>query len=231
MSETAHQDHTEKKAFLVNSSSLKEVRTFCRDVFEKLHIQQDLKDELVLAIAEAAQNIVKHAFKNSADANELMVVQISCENDKLQIAFYDRGTPVDPKKVKHRKWHKGRSRKRLVETRGTFVDFGSHGLQALEPAWLNSRQIEAGRRAVTRSLKREGSVWIRVFPDKPITKKAAELGMGKGKGAVDHYVFPVRPGRIIFEVGGVVQERAILALKSAGHKMPFKTRIVSKQQI
>ena len=95
-------DHTEKKAFLVNSSSLKEVRTFCRDVFEKLHIQQDLKDELVLAIAEAAQNIVKHAFKNSADANELMVVQISCENDKLQIAFYDRGTPVDPKKVKHR---------------------------------------------------------------------------------------------------------------------------------
>ena len=102
MSETAHQDHNEKKAFLVNSSSLKEVRTFCRDVFEKLQIQQDLKDELVLAIAEAAQNIVKHAFKNSADNNELMVVQISCENDKLQIAFYDRGTPVDPKKVKHR---------------------------------------------------------------------------------------------------------------------------------
>tara|TARA_B100000941_G_scaffold212673_1_gene156108 strand:- start:73 stop:504 length:432 start_codon:yes stop_codon:yes gene_type:complete len=102
MSETAHLDHTEKKAFLVNSSSLKEVRTFCRDVFEKLHIKQDLKDELVLAIAEAAQNIVKHAFKNSANANELMVVQISCENDKLQIAFYDRGTPVDPKKVKHR---------------------------------------------------------------------------------------------------------------------------------
>ena len=102
MSEIAHQDHIEKKAFLVNSSSLKDVRVFCREVFEKLHIQQDLKDELVLAIAEAAQNIVKHAFKNSADANELMVVQISCENDKLQIAFYDRGTPVDPKKVKHR---------------------------------------------------------------------------------------------------------------------------------
>ena len=101
-SSTAQINHNEKKAFLVNSSSLKEVRTFCRDVFEKLHIQQDLKDELVLAIAEAAQNIVKHAFKNSADANELMVVQISCENDKLQIAFYDRGTPVDPKKVKHR---------------------------------------------------------------------------------------------------------------------------------
>ena len=102
MSEIAHQDHIEKKAFLVNSSSLKDVRVFCREVFEKLHIQEDLKDELVLAIAEAAQNIVKHAFKNSASATELMVVQISCENNKLQIAFYDRGTPVDPKKVKHR---------------------------------------------------------------------------------------------------------------------------------
>ena len=102
MSEIAHQDHIEKKAFLVNSSSLKDWRVFCREVFEKLHIQEDLKDELVLAIAEAAQNIVKHAFKNAASPNELMVVQISCENNKLQIAFYDRGTPVDPKKVKHR---------------------------------------------------------------------------------------------------------------------------------
>ena len=102
MSEIAHQDHIEKKAFLVNSSSLKDVRNFCREVFEKLQIQEDLKDELVLAIAEAAQNIVKHAFKNSASPTELMVVQISCENNKLQIAFYDRGTPVDPKKVKHR---------------------------------------------------------------------------------------------------------------------------------
>ena len=97
-----HQDLTEKKDFVVRSSSLKNVREFSREVFEKLQIQQDLKDELVLAIAEAAQNIVKHAFKNSADVNELMVVQISCENNKLQIAFYDRGTPVDPKKVKHR---------------------------------------------------------------------------------------------------------------------------------
>ena len=102
MSGIAHLNHSEKKAFLVNSSSLKGVRSFCRDVFEKLQIEQNLKDELVLAIAEAAQNIVKHAFKNNAAANELMVVQISCENNKLQIAFYDRGTPVDPKKVKHR---------------------------------------------------------------------------------------------------------------------------------
>ena len=97
-----HQDLTEKKDFVVRSSSLKNVREFSREVFEKLQINNDLKEELVLAIAEAAQNIVKHAFKNNADANELMVVQISCESNKLQIAFYDRGTPVDPKKVKHR---------------------------------------------------------------------------------------------------------------------------------
>lgn len=133
-----------------------------------------------------------------------------------------------PKKVKHRKWHKGRNRKRLVETRGITVSFGSHGIQALEPAWLNSRQIEAGRRSISRSLKREGKVWIRVFPDKPVTKKAAEVGMGKGKGSVDHYVFPVKPGRIIFEVGGVSDEIALVALKKAGYKLPFKTKVVTK---
>ena len=92
----------ESKDFLVSTASLKEVRTFSREVFEKINLPQDQKDELVLAIAEAAQNIVKHAFKNAAKPNELMVVEISCENKKLQIAFYDRGTPVDPKKVKHR---------------------------------------------------------------------------------------------------------------------------------
>ena len=102
MSETAQANHTEKKDFLVRSSSLKDVRTFCREVFEKLQIDQNLKDELVLAIAEAAQNIVKHAYKNNTQTDDKMVVQISCENNKLQIAFYDRGTPVDPKKVKHR---------------------------------------------------------------------------------------------------------------------------------
>ena len=102
MSEIAHQDHIEKKAFLVNSSSLKEVRVFCREVFEKLHIQEDLKDELVLAIAEAAQNIVKHAYKDDPQTDDKMVVQISCKDNKLQIGFYDMGTPVDPNKVKHR---------------------------------------------------------------------------------------------------------------------------------
>ena len=102
MSNTALENHSEKKAFLVKSSSLKEVRTFCREVFEKLKIEQSLKDELVLAIAEAAQNIVKHAYKDNQDSNDIMVVKISCEDNKLQIAFYDMGTPVDPKKVKHR---------------------------------------------------------------------------------------------------------------------------------
>ena len=102
MSELAHTNHTEKKDFLVRSSSLKDVRSFCREVFEKLHIDQSLKDELVLAIAEAAQNIVKHAYKDSPATEDKMVVQISCKENKLQIGFYDMGTPVDPGKVKHR---------------------------------------------------------------------------------------------------------------------------------
>ena len=98
----ANLNYHEKKAFLVKSSSLKDVRTFCREVFEKLHIDQNLKDELVLAIAEAAQNIVKHAYKDKPDVNEIMVVEISHISGELKIAFYDMGTPVDPKKVKHR---------------------------------------------------------------------------------------------------------------------------------
>ena len=102
MSETAQTNHTEKKDFLVRSSSLKDVRTFCREVFEKLQIEKNLKDELVLAIAEAAQNIVKHAYKNDPQTDDKMVVQISCKDNKLQIGFYDMGTPVDPNKVKHR---------------------------------------------------------------------------------------------------------------------------------
>ena len=102
MSETAQTNHTEKKDFLVRSSSLKDVRSFCRDVLEKLQIDQNLKDELVLAIAEAAQNIVKHAYKNNSQTEDKMVVQITCKDNKLQIGFYDMGTPVDPNKVKHR---------------------------------------------------------------------------------------------------------------------------------
>ena len=102
MSETAQTNHTEKKDFLVRSSSLKDVRSFCRAVLEKLQIDQNLKDELVLAIAEAAQNIVKHAYKNNSQTEDKMVVQITCKDNKLQIGFYDMGTPVDPNKVKHR---------------------------------------------------------------------------------------------------------------------------------
>ena len=135
---------------------------------------------------------------------------------------------LTPKKVKHRKWQKGRSRKRLVETRGTHLSFGSYGIQALEPSWLNSRQIEAGRRAITRSIKREGRVWIRVFPDKPVTRRPPETTMGGGKGTVEFYVFPVKPGRIIFELDGVPEDKARQALRLAGHKMPFKTKIVAK---
>src|SRR3989344_2960214 len=135
---------------------------------------------------------------------------------------------LTPKKVKHRKWQKGRSRKRLVEARGTHLSFGSYGIQALEPSWLNSRQIEAGRRAITRSIKREGRVWIRVFPDKPVTRRPPETTMGGGKGSVEFYVFPVKPGRIIFELDGVAEDKARQALRLAGHKMPFKTKIIAK---
>ena len=133
-----------------------------------------------------------------------------------------------PKKVKHRKWHKGRSRKRTVETRGLSVSYGEMGLKALEAAWLNSRQIEAARRTITNYMKREGRLWIRVFPDKPVTARPPELTMGGGKGSVDHYVFPVRPGRIIFEMDGSTPEKMKEALKRAGHKLPFKSKVVSK---
>ena len=133
-----------------------------------------------------------------------------------------------PKKVKHRKWHKGRNRKRTSESRGTEVSFGEYGLQSLGMSWLNSRQIEAARRAITHYLKREGRMWIRVFPDKPVTAKPPEMGMGQGKGPVDHYVFPVKPGRVIFELDGISEEMAKIAFDRAKHKLPFKTRFVKK---
>ena len=134
-----------------------------------------------------------------------------------------------PKKVKHRKWQKGRSRKRTVETRGVNLNYGQWGLKALEPAWLNSRQIEAARRAMTNFMKREGRMWIRVFPDKPVTQRPPEVTMGGGKGTVDHYVFPVRPGRIIFEIDAIAADKAKEALRRAGHKLPFKSKVVTKE--
>ena len=132
-----------------------------------------------------------------------------------------------PKKVKHRKWQKGRSKRRTKETRGTSLVFGSFGLQALESAWINSRQIEAGRRAISNFTKRSGRIWIRIFPDKPITKRPPEITMGGGKGAVDHYVFPVRNGRVLFEVDGVSDADSKQALILAGSKLPIKTRVIS----
>ncbi|MEK7549280.1 MAG: 50S ribosomal protein L16 [Patescibacteria group bacterium] len=135
-----------------------------------------------------------------------------------------------PKKVKHRKWQKGRSKKRQVETRGTKLSFGNFGLQAMGSAWINSKQIEAARKAITHFTKRGGKLWIRIFPDKPITVRPPEVTMGGGKGSVDHYVFPTRPGRILFEIDGVDNETAKEALRRASHKLPIKTRIITKGQ-
>lgn len=133
-----------------------------------------------------------------------------------------------PKKVKHRKWHKGRSRTRTVETRGLELSYGQYGMKSLGSAWINSRQIESARRTITNFLKREGRLWIRIFPDKPITQQAPEKTLGGGKGSVDHYVFPVKPGRILFEIDGIDEAKAREALRLASFKLPVKTRIVSR---
>jgi len=133
-----------------------------------------------------------------------------------------------PKKVKHRKWQKGRSKTRSVETRGLELNYGSFGLKSTESAWLTSRQIEAARKTITNFLKRSGRLWIRVFPDKPITLQAPEKTLGGGKGSVDHYVFPVRPGRVLFEIDGVDAKTAQEALRRAAYKLPVKSRVISK---
>ena len=133
-----------------------------------------------------------------------------------------------PKKVKHRKWQRGRSKKRIVETRGLKVSYGSVGLKAMSPAWMDGKQLESARKTITNFLKREGKVWIRVFPDKPITKKPAETTLGGGKGDVDKYVVVIKPGRILFEVDGVSKETATAALKLAGYKLPVRTKVVYK---
>ena len=125
---------------------------------------------------------------------------------------------------------KGRSVTRKTETRGTELSFGSYGLKAESPAWVNSRQIEAARRTISNFIKREGKVWIRIFPDKPITKRPPELTMGGGKGPVDHYVFAVKPGRILFEMDGIDSKIAHEALRLAGNKLPVRTRIVTKNK-
>ena len=131
-----------------------------------------------------------------------------------------------PKRVKFRKAHRGKMKGKA--TRGALVSFGDLGLKAMEPAWITSRQIEACRVAITRKMKRDGKVWIRIFPDKPVSKKPLETRMGKGKGAPEFWVAPIRPGRIMFEVAGVTKELAIEALTLASHKLPIKTKVVTR---
>jgi large subunit ribosomal protein L16 len=132
-----------------------------------------------------------------------------------------------PKRVKFRKMHRGRMRG--LAQRGNTVAFGSYGLQALEPQWVTSRQIEAARRAIVRYIRRGGKLWIRIFPDKPVTQRAAETRMGSGKGNVDHWVAVVKPGRVIFEMAGIREEQAREAFRLAGHKLPMKVQFVARE--
>ncbi len=134
-----------------------------------------------------------------------------------------------PKRVKYRKQMRGRMKGK--ESRGTEVAFGEYGLQALEPAWITSRQIEAARRAIVRFVRRRGKYWIRIFPDKPVTAKPAETRMGKGKGAVDHWVAVVRPGRILFELAGLPEEQAREAMRLAANKLPIKCQFVTREKL
>jgi len=131
-----------------------------------------------------------------------------------------------PKKVKYRKHHRGRMTGKAY--RGCEVNFGQYGLQAIEPGWITDRQIEAARVAMTRRIKRAGRVWIRIFPDKPVTSKPAETRMGKGKGSPDHWVAVVKPGRIMYEMEGVPEELAREAFRLASHKLPIKTKVVER---
>src|SRR3954468_9790188 len=134
-----------------------------------------------------------------------------------------------PKKVKHRKQHRGRRSGKAW--RGGELKFGDFGLKVMEPAWITSRQIEAARVAMTRSIKRGGKVWIRLFPDKPITKKPAETRMGKGKGAPEEWVCVVRPGKILFEMEGVDRTVAAAAMRLAAHKLPIRTKFIGREDV
>jgi large subunit ribosomal protein L16 len=134
-----------------------------------------------------------------------------------------------PKRTKYRKMQKGRNRG--LAYRGSGVAFGDYGLMALEPTWITSRQIEATRRTITGYVKRGGKVWIRIFPDKPITQKPAETRMGGGKGSVDHWVAVVKPGRVMFELGGVREEIALEALRRAAQKLPVRCKIITRDDV
>lgn len=134
-----------------------------------------------------------------------------------------------PKKLKHRKWHKGRRRNKGIAQTKNRVSFGSFGLKALSPGWITSRQIEAARVTINRGLGKGGRIWIRIFPDKPRTKKGNEVPMGSGKGAVEFYIADVKPGTVMFEVEGVTEEVAREAFRKAAHKLPVKAKLVSKE--
>jgi len=134
---------------------------------------------------------------------------------------------LQPKKTKHRKWFT-KGGKRGIERKSNTVDFGSYGMKSLGEKWITSRQIEAARRAIIRYLRKGGKMWIRIFPDKPITRKGAEVPMGGGKGSVEFYVFPVRPGRVMFELDGISEADAREAFRKAGDKLPIKTKFVKR---
>ncbi len=134
-----------------------------------------------------------------------------------------------PKRFKYRKMHRGRMRG--MATRGNVLSFGDYGLQATECCWMTSRQIEAARRAIVHHVKRGGKIWIRIYPDKPVTAKPAETRMGGGKGLVDHYVAVIKPGQLIFELAGVTHETAREAMRLAAHKLPIHTRFVTREEI
>ena len=131
-----------------------------------------------------------------------------------------------PKRVKYRRVQRGRMKGKA--TRGNVVNYGEYGLVALEPGWITSNQIEAARQTMTRTTKRGGNVWIKIFPDKPVTAKPAETRMGSGKGAPEYWVAVVKPGRVLFEMGGIDAETAKEALRLAGHKLPIKTKLITK---
>lgn len=132
-----------------------------------------------------------------------------------------------PKRVKYRKAHRGRRKGMAIA--GSQLSFGEYGLQAVEPGWLTNRQIEAGRIAITRHVKRGGKLWIRIFPDKPVTKKPAETRMGKGKGTPEYWVAVVKPGRILYELGGIPKELAQEAIRLTSYKLPLKTKFVTRE--
>ena len=134
-----------------------------------------------------------------------------------------------PKKVKHRKWHKLRRENKGVATRINEISFGSYGLCSVGHSWITSRQIESARRVLTRYVRRSGKIWIRIFPDRPVTKKGNEVPMGGGKGAPDHFVCTVKPGTVMFEMVGIPEEKAKEALILASHKLPVKAKFVSKK--